>query len=1821
MLAILLAACSSNQKKTNNETSLDIFQEYVSGVSTGAIKRSDAIIVKFTNNIIGDNQKGTELASNILKFDPKIEGTAKWVNADAIEFIPTELLEWNTRYTATLQLGQLTQVSPELKKLKFTFQTPDKQFTVSTSGLSISPAGDGTYETKGEIHTSDIFVSDEIEKILTAQQDGKKLAITWEHHPKSYSHLFTIANIQRKTNESKLHIIWDGGTIGAKNNSGESEINIPAINNFKVSQSRVVAQPDQYVEVLFSDPINTTNDIRGFIQIDNSVATRYTILNNVLRIYPPSRMTGIHTLKLNGAIESTLGYKLGDEVTSALNFGGIKPQVKLLGNGVIVPQSKGLFFPFEAVSLNAVDVRITKIFTNNIIQFFQNNDYNYHYNIEQVGRIIHRSKVDLSNKGATDLNSWNAFNLDLSKLIEVEPGAIYNVEIGFRKNYSLFNCESNSEETDQFVSIEDEELYPEQDYRSVFWRFHYSWKMQDDACSPSYYSPDRFVQRNILGSNYGIIAKVDPNNKTYIYITNLLTAEPEPAVPVELYDYQNQLIQTGSTNGDGMLMITAEREPFLLVARKDNMVGYLKIDNSTIQSTSNFDVDGNRVQKGLKGFIYGERGVWRPGDSIFVSFILEDKMKNLPPGHPLILEIYNSKGQFVKKIVKVRNEKYIYPFYFKTNPDDPTGNWQLNLKVGAVRFSKTIRIETVKPNRLKVEINFGDKLLSAQRSTKGTLESKWLHGAPAKELKAKVDVTFTPYAPKFKAYKNFDFSTPYNNYNNEQTTIFDNVLDEQGKAEVNFKFKPNNEVNGFLKATFTTKVFEKGGDFSINSFSRPFSPYIDYVGLKIDWSYKNWNKLNNDEEHTIEVATVDENGNPLSLSNVEVKLYELDYRWWYNSNRENLASYAGKTYHKPVFSTKINSTNGKGTFRIGKNEDRWGRHLLLVSSPNGHVTGQIIYFGWAWGREQKKGDAQMLALVTEQDHFKVGEEVTVSFPANKEAKALITFENGSGIIGQEWLKNLSNFTHYTFKATPEMAPNIYVHVTLIQPHAQTANDLPIRLFGVTPIMVEDPDTRLQPQLKMPEEVRPLQEFSIQVSEANKKAMDYTLAIVDDGLLDITNFKTPEPWESFFAREALGVKTYDLYNYVMGSFGSRLESMFAVGGGDQLSDNSKKKSERFKPVVKVLGPFHLNANSKASHKVTLPQYVGSVRTMVIAAENGCYGQTENTMPVREPLMVLATLPRVLSPGETVDLPVTIFAMKENVKKVKVTITCNDLLQLQSKADTIVTFDAIGEKDIFFKVKSANKTGIAKVKVEVSSGSEHSFHEIELDIRQPNLPTQASQFKLLEPNEKWNTTLSTLGMEGTNKAQIEVASMPPLNLGTRLNYLIRYPHGCIEQTTSSVFPQLYLPALIDLSTEELDKIKYYVATGIEKLQRFQMSDGGFSYWPGGSYSSDWATCYAGHFLIEAERAGYLVPGNMKAEWMKYMRNQTSEYSSKKRYQYDQFSQAYRLYLLAMEGEAQISSMNRLRTVPNMNNQTKWLLAGAYALAGMKDAAYQVIDFRNMVPDKAFEENYGSYLRDECIILQTLLTLNELEQAAGIALDVSKKLSDNQWYSTQTTAYALVTLARFGKVSGSAKGMKYKLGINGKSTSKNSTQYIETSPITFDKNNNAQLEIQNNGTGVLFVNVTNEGVKPGVDTSSEEKGLQLMVNYYDQQGNKINPAIIKQGLDFSAKVTVYNTQASRVKNVALSQLFPAGWEIINSRLFNTSVAKTSSFEYQDIRDDRVYTYFDIAGYETKTFIVNLNASYTGEYLLSPVSCGAMYDHSYYAKVAGMKVKVLKE
>jgi hypothetical protein len=841
---------------------------------------------------------------------------------------------------------------------------------------------------------------------------------------------------------------------------------------------------------------------------------------------------------------------------------------------------------------------------------------------------------------------------------------------------------------------------------------------------------------------------------------------------------------------------------------------------------------------------------------------------------------------------------------------------------------------------------------------------------------------------------------------------------------------------------------------------------------------------------------------------------------------------------------------------------------------------------------------------------------------------LVSIENGSKVVKTFWQETKKGQTNVKFKADAGMAPNVYATISLLQPHSQTINDLPIRMYGSIPIFVEDKNTVLKPVLNIAASIRPEQEVSFSVSEQSGKEMTYCVAIVDEGLLDLTRFKTPDPHEVFYAREALGVKSFDLFDFVIGAWGGDLERILTIGGDNEAGGGKQKTANRFKPVVKYLGPFHLSKNQTQKQTFTLPSYIGSVRAMVVAAHDGAYGAAEKTVAVKKPLMMLATMPRVLGPGETIKLPVTVFAMENNIKNVNVSLQSNPFLEVVGANSQSVSFAQTGEEMVYFDVRVKPNVGIGKVKLLASSGSEKADYEVELDIRNPNPPITQVTEMTLGAGQQWKTLASPIGIAATSTAVLEISSVPSMNLQKRLNYLIEYPHGCVEQITSAVFPQLVLNQLTDLDESKKAEVDKNVKAGIARLQNFQRPEGGFSYWPGGYESDEWGTNYAGHFLVEAQNNGYLVSDYMLQQWKNYQRGKANSWApSTTNFYGGDLTQSYRLYTLALAKAPELGAMNRLKEFKYLSVEAKWRLAAAYKLAGQDNTA---LDLISGLPTN-FEQRvspgitFGSDLRDQAMVFETLTIMGRKAKAAEMLPTIAAKLSQDEWYSTQTTAYALIAIAKYcGKNPSGAKIIASGT-IDGKNVDINSSSYIKQIPILFAKGSN-NVVITNKGGNTLYVRLVTQGQPLAGDSlkiNNNPAVLSMNVSYINQNGAAIDINNLTQGTDFVAKVVITNPgKRGYYSNMALSQIFPSGWEILNARMFDGEGAfKSSASTYQDIRDDRVYTYFNLSSNQTATYYIQLNASYLGRFFLPGTYCEAMYDNSIAAGVNGKWVEVVKQ
>ncbi len=1575
---------------------------------------------------------------------------------------------------------------------------------------------------------------------------------------------------------------------------------------------------NQSLFINFSDPIMKGQNLSGLVQVQNVNDLRFSIEGNLLKVYFSEAQKGTLQVEVFEGIESEYGYKMKKHHLEKVAFDHMKPNVRFIQSGTILPSSNNLKINFEAVSLRAVDVKVYKVHKNNILQFLQENDLNGKTNLRRVASPVAAQTINLLTQDRPNYTKWNSYALDLTKIINPEPGTLYRVELSFKRSYSIFKCgDSPVEIIEEDETRDKDEVRTTDDYYDQYWYEDYSWQDSQDPCKDSYYYRGA-VGTNVLASNLGVIAKRGENGSYFVAVSDIVSTDAVSGAKVELYDFQQQLLISGETGSDGTVNLDVPKYAYFAVVSKGKEATYLRMDAGYSLSISNFDVGGKTVEEGLKGYIYGERGVWRPGDTLYLSFMLNDNDSRLEKTHSIKFRLTDPQGKVVQEIVRAYSPANIYSFPVSTQPNSSTGNYEAMVSVGGARFYKRIPIETIKPNRLKIKSTFSQKTLFSNKAVSNNLDVSWLHGAKGKDLKVDVQVKYTSQKTAFAGYSQYVFDNPALKFQTEETQLFSGKTGGDGKVSYNLQPKVTSQAPGMLRATFLTKAYEQGGDFSTDVGTINYSPYNTYVGLKTPEPNK-YGLLETGKNNRFEVVTVDETGSPKAVRGLKAKVYKVSWRWWWDASYDNLSSYVSSNSTEVFKTFDLNTdSKGKASFSFTNNEDQWGRYLVLVSDPQGHTAGQTVLIDWPyWSGKSRNTDAthaSMLVFSTDKKSYEVGQTGVISFPSSEGGRALISVEGGSKVIKTSWVNTTAGETKVNLPVTPDMAPNVFVHITLLQPHSSTLNDSPIRMYGIVPIEVLDKNTQLQPQISMPEVLRPEQAFNLKVSEKSGKAMSYSIAVVDEGLLDLTRFKTPNPWDEFYSRQALGVKTWDVYNDVVGAYGGRVNQIFAIGGDEDLKGGNAQKLNRFKPCVVYLGPFTLDKGKTASHKIDISNYIGSVRAMVVAGDpkTAAYGSAEKAVPVRKPLMVLASLPRKISPSEKVTLPVTVFAMENHVKNVKVELKTQNGVKVVGNAVQNVSFASPDEKMVYFNLEVGANTGVGEVEVVATSGTEKSVYKVDVDITNPNPLSHDYVDVVLEPNASKTLNYDIFGIPGSNAVQLEVSSFPSINFNSRLDYLIRYPHGCVEQVTSGVFPQLYLAEMVDLSSSRKAEIQKNVNAGISKLSSYQISNGGFSYWNGQTSADDWGTSYVGHFMLEADKKGYLLPSGFKSRWIGYQQRAAKEWRYNAKLKND-LAQAYRLYTLAIGGSADLGSMNRLREVSEISNEGKLVLAGAYAIASQRQAALKLFNAASL---DNLEGNYyyGSEVRNKAIALETVLLLGDTQRAYALAKSIAEALSSDQWMSTQTTAYSLYAMSKFAAKTG-GKGIDIQYGQGGK------TEKVKSSKAFADRVLAANLKtvtLKNNKDNTVYIRVVTKGILPVGEEKVMQSKLAASVIYTKRNGQVLELANIEQGTEMVATVTIRNTTNERITNVALSQILPSGFEIVNTRYTDFGSFADNKADHTDIRDDRANYYFGLGAGESKVFKILLNASYLGRYYLPGMQAEAMYDNSYQVRTKGQWVNV---
>jgi len=1816
------------KKGKESETPSVVYPEntarIISHVTSGVISSEDNIHLRFVDPIIKKDIVGTIIKPEIFKFKPEIKGVSKWQDSRTIVFIPQSRLPFHEEYTGTIIFRSLIEKKKNLNPLNFSFRVAGRELETLNGEFELVNENDpDKLNYRGEVGFTENIDFKTVKKNVVFFSQSGNIPMIWSEKSSGKEFVFTSGTISRKNSGSNfiLKIDKKGTEISE---TIIKKIVLEPLKKFTIADIIKFDKGQKPgLEIRFSQKVQKGQDIKGLISVEPAMEISLKSLGQSVYINGDFKFGAKYSVKIRG-IKSKWGNKINNEIVRFVNFEDKKPQIGFSSSGIFLPSSKERKIGFRTLNVKNVKVVVKKVFESNIGQFLQSESLsgrkkrNSNFSYSEMNRV----GVEIAQKNLVigDIkNRWLNHQLDMEELIKKNEKGIFVIELSFARKDMLYSGLKKKT------------------------GYYYGNNYYSNPNSYGYMYRHGKVYKPVLVSDIGLTYKTGGGGEHFIFATDIVDSSPMSGVNVTIRDFQNQKLVSGETDGEGKVLFKKVKgKAFYIEAEKGGQKSIVK-PSEMGWNLSSFDTGGviNRTN-GTRAFIYTERGVYRPGDQINLSIIARNGNGSFPDNHPATLELYNPRNQLTMKKVENKVSDGFYNFLINTSSGDLTGNWRAKLTIGSTHFFHTLKIETVVPFRLKVLLEPEKlKLSSIDDKLKLSIKSKYLFGSPSPFLNTDISVLINHVSKSFKKFEKFIFTNEIRNFKSSKRKLFEGKLDNKGAVEVIWKLPEFTNVPSSLRAEIISKVYEKGGRATTGNIYIPIDPYKTYVGLKRPKLKYGYSKVGSPVK--IDSILVTKKGEPVSGRTLRYRVYRNARYWWWEY--DNLASfkvsYKKDNYTKVVKEGTLTSKNVPAAITFIPEQS--GEYFIEVFEElgEGHKAG-FFFSSYYWGESPTNiKDSGALTLRSDKKKYKPGDTAVISFPKPKKGTMLASLEKGDSII-RTWVREFKGeetIGNIKVPITEEMLPNAYISVSIIQPHSQTGNDRPIRVYGTIPLMVEDPSTRRGIEIIVDEKLESNKNFEVTVKTKDKSDIQFTIAIVDEGLLDLTRFKTPDPWMSFFSKQKLGINTYDIFSHVLSANKGDIYRLFSIGGGImaravryEASQLEPGKSKRFKAVSMFRGPLRTDKNGEKKVKFKMPNYIGSVRIMVIAAKGNGFGKTEKSIPVKTDLMILPTLPRILGPGDSFKIPVTVFALNERIRKVKLAIRTEGILKISGRKTHKLIFKKVGEKDAVFDLKVEDAVGNCKVIFKAESGKYKISKTIDINVRPSSPRIYSSIKKDTAPGKMLEFTIPDNGLKGTNRASVVISRKSKLDIENRLSWLIHYPYGCIEQTVSSVFPQLYLKEFIKDSSIDIDNIDENINFALKRLRKFILPSGGLSYWPGNRDASIWGTNYGMHFMIEAKKRGYGIPGGLLKAVIRFQKSRALVSTD------PMLSRIYRLYVLALADEPQIGPMNLIieNDLDKTTNVEKWMLSSAYFLAGKRNISENIRQGIKIATSKYKNpgRTFGSSMRDRAIILNSLTLFKDWNKADIVYEGIVRDLSTGKWYSTQTLGYSLLALGKYmlgNKLDfrGDDAPIKgYVIFPDGKKQQFNFISLKNTIPVSNGFGKKIKLFIDKNvKVGKVYVALQWNGIPLKSLGKDISENLKLNVSWINEEGKTIDPTLLKQGTTFwghfRVKPNIYSS--NKLSELALVQLIPAGWEIENIRLSGERKPNwmkkwvIGREKYTDIRDDRIMWFFDMhENNNTLDFVVKLICVTEGRFILPPTIFEAMYDNNYRAVKKGRTIRV---
>ncbi len=1761
------------------------------------VNLTENLVFSLSDDLSESDDMGRWFTADFIDITPSVAGKFRWEGAKTLVFSPSENFAPATTYKVALNTTAKNYLKTEknIDTEPIIFNTPAPR--VEKVNIFWTKSLGQPEQIFAKIQFNYAPISNELEKYLHISKENKELTFEPQKSLDQNTLLLKIDADLQENDDLSLTITKDINIANrGLENDYKNEFQVPdkeleiveVTQDFEegVGSIKVITNAEVKVESLAANIIVESSESQpsGKPKI---MPLKFDLMDNGFVIRSKFESNFVYTLKIKKALESKLLTKLAKDYIQEIVFGDRPSEINFSNKkGIYLSANGEKNIAIQITNTPKVQVKIAKLFENNILPYIKSSRYS-------------TSGGDYYEEDGEMANTSKGFNYDLDRnedytniLLDRKYDTRGLPKSGGASVLNINQLEQNKVKGVFLVSVVSEQEYWIKDTRMV------------------------------AVSDIGLISKMSANS-LFVFANSINTSEALAEVDISIISTNNQLITTRKTDKNGVVIFDNLKETLgnykvgMVTARATDDFNFMVLDGSEVE-TSRFEIEGKHQNStGFDAFIYGDRNIYRPGETLnFVAVLRNDlwqSQKEIPLKARLLMP--NGKEYFTGQ--KNTNEQGAVEFNIPTQKSSITGLYTFEIMNGndVLLQSKNVNLEEFMPDRIKIDLKLDKEFYTTDEPINISAQVNHMFGPPAINHNYEMELRLDKVEFKAKKYPGYNFEI-------NKTALFEAELregktDNTGLAKQSMTKHRAFKDLGLLEAKLFVTVFDESAR-PVNRLKK-FNIYTQpvFYGIKATDYYVG---TNTPLKFDLIALNKDQN---LVPSSPMVEIVQNEYQTVLEKN-DGSYRYVSKKTSKSMVKRNLSFTNGQANFNYSPPVS--GEYEIRVYPEGANAFTSQSFYAYTYGNTQSTAfevnNEGNVEISFDKEKYATGETVTALFKTPFAGKMLVTVEKNK-VFEYHYLDTDKKSAELKFKLTVEQLPNFYVSATLFRPMGKN-HEMPLTVaHGYSFAEVEDTKLQLPVSITAVEKSRANthQKVSVKVGAPNAYV---SIAVVDEGILQLKNFQTPEIKQYFYQKQALDVRSFDIYPFLFPEIDMSSLS-FTGGDGYNLEKRVNPLSNgRVELVSKWSGLIKTNSVGEASFDFDIPQFTGDLRIMAVAFKDNSFGSAAANMLVADPVVINTAIPRFLSPGDQWTMPITINNTTNISMKATIIATTTGGIQSIGPSKTAeIILPATKEVRTSFIMKAPANAAEAEVIVTVDGASENFVYKTKITVRQPAslVKTFVTGSVNTEKTETINLTKDFL--ENTSSHQMLLSRSPLVKMSAHISDLLGYPHGCIEQTVSKAFPQIYFADFakeINYNLVSKSKTSDFnpnrnVQLGIDGLESFATPEGGLSYWPGNPNANGWATAYAAHFLVEADKAGFDVKNRFLKKILSYMVSSNNTDKPEQNISYFNTDGQirvrsiakpeliYSLYVLALAESPQKSMMNYYKNNPKkLTVSEQYLLAAAFKLIG-DNASQQSILPKSFSEEKRSGNDFSDFyspIRNLALSLNALLESDPYNlQIPVMARQLSNAVEKAKYLNTQEQSFAFLALGKYAKSLPDNK-MVATVSSNGKSL----TDF--TGKIQNYKSGLAQtVSLNTKGRGEIFYFIGSEGLSKTGKVMEEDKNLIVRRSYFTRDGKVILNNTFNQNQLVVVKVVLKSVLDMPIKNVVITDILPAGLEIENPRISGERgmewIKNQANPSHFDIRDDRINLFVD-AGRQQEFYYLARAVS-KGKFALGPISADAMY------------------